>query len=171
MKTLILTGATAATPALTPTALPAQETVYTKGNVKAIDAGAGKVTILHEELFDLDMPALTVMFRADEETPGNLSEGEEIEFATGRVEGRLTVVELREWHRCPSGHRGRSRRPVRRLRCPDRDRCPAFARSGPSDLPTFRKIAPAAGCLPPRNERGNAANFSSPPRRRSCTRR
>ncbi|XDA98706.1 copper-binding protein [Sulfitobacter sp. LCG007] len=74
----------------------AQDTTFTKGSVKSIDAGAGKVTIIHEELVNLDMPAMTMVFRADEEMLARLSEGQDIEFVADRVEGKLTVVEIKE---------------------------------------------------------------------------
>ncbi|WP_426037248.1 copper-binding protein [Cypionkella sp. TWP1-2-1b2] len=68
---------------------------FTKGVVKKIDAKAGKVTIIHEELVDLDMPAMTMVFRvADAAMLETLSEGKEIEFVADRVEGKLTVTKL-----------------------------------------------------------------------------
>ncbi len=68
---------------------------FTKGIVKKIDAKAGKVTIIHEELVDLKMPAMTMVFRvADAAMLETLSEGEEIEFVVARVEGKLTVTKL-----------------------------------------------------------------------------
>ena len=68
---------------------------FTKGIVKKIDAKAGKVTIIHEELVDLEMPAMTMVFRvADAAMLETLSEGEEIEFVAARVEGKLTVTKL-----------------------------------------------------------------------------
>jgi Cu/Ag efflux protein CusF len=90
----IVTFATAGFLALASTAV-AQDTIFTNGTVKSIDAEAGKVTIIHEELVNLDMPAMTMVFRADEEKLASLSEGQEIEFVADRVEGRLTVVELK----------------------------------------------------------------------------
>ena len=35
---------------------------YTKGTVKKIDEKAGKVTLIHEDLVDLEMPAMTMVF-------------------------------------------------------------------------------------------------------------
>lgn len=68
---------------------------FTKGIVKKIDANAGKVTIIHEELVDLGMPAMTMVFRlADEAMLESLEEGKEIEFVAARVEGKLTVAKL-----------------------------------------------------------------------------
>jgi Cu/Ag efflux protein CusF len=68
---------------------------FTKGVVKKIDAKAGKVTIIHEDLVDLDMPAMTMVFRvADAAMLDTLSEGKEIEFIAARVGGKLTVTKL-----------------------------------------------------------------------------
>lgn len=68
---------------------------FTNGIVKKIDVKAGKVTITHEELVDLKMPAMTMVFRlADAAMLETLSEGEEIAFVAARVEGKLTVTKL-----------------------------------------------------------------------------
>jgi len=71
-------------------------TEYTKGTVKKVDMKAGKVTIIHEELANLDMPAMTMVFRTNE--PAMLEKmkaGDEIEFVADRVRGKLTVTELK----------------------------------------------------------------------------
>ena len=97
MKKLFVStlSATAFAVAATSSMLLAAEPTFTKGSVKALDAEAGKVTIIHEELVDLDMPAMTMVFRADEETLARMTEGQDIEFVADRVEGKLTVVELK----------------------------------------------------------------------------
>lgn len=69
---------------------------FTKGTVKKIDAKAKKVTLVHEELKDLKMPAMTMVFRVkDEAMLAKLKEGENIEFIVERVEGKLTVTEIK----------------------------------------------------------------------------
>ena len=69
---------------------------FTKGTVKKIDIEAGKVTIIHEELVDLGMPAMTMVFRvASDDMFDGLSEGQDVEFVADRVEGKLTVVEVK----------------------------------------------------------------------------
>ena len=68
---------------------------YIAGKVKKIDAKAGKVTIIHGPLVSLDMPAMTMVFRADEAVIARMSEGQEIEFTADRVNGKLTVTELK----------------------------------------------------------------------------
>ena len=73
----------------------AAEVVYTKGTVKKVDTKGGKVTIDHGPLVNLDMPAMTMVFRADETMIGKLSAGQSIEFVAEPVKGKLTVVELK----------------------------------------------------------------------------
>ncbi len=69
---------------------------YTKGVVKKVDAKGGKVTIIHEELVKLEMPAMTMVFRlADEAMLERMKEGDEIEFIADRVNGKLMVTELK----------------------------------------------------------------------------
>jgi Cu/Ag efflux protein CusF len=88
---------TAAALALVFAALPAFAQDYTKGVVKKVDAKTGKVTIAHEELKNLDMPPMTMVFRmADEAMLEKVKEGQEIEFVADRVNGKLTVTELKE---------------------------------------------------------------------------
>jgi len=69
---------------------------YTKGIVKKIDAKGKKITIVHEELKSLDMPAMTmVFFTADDAMLDAVGEGDAIEFAADRIEGKLTVTEIK----------------------------------------------------------------------------
>lgn len=71
------------------------EVEYTTGKIKKINAKAGKVTIIHGPLINLDMPAMTMVFRADEATIANMSEGQDIEFVADRVKGKLTVTQMK----------------------------------------------------------------------------
>jgi len=71
------------------------EVEYATGKIKKIDAKAGKVTIIHGPLASLDMPAMTMVFRADEAMIANMSEGQEIEFVADRVKGKLTVTQMK----------------------------------------------------------------------------
>ena len=68
----------------------------TKGKVMALDAAAGKVTIMHEDLKNLDMPAMTMVFRIGAGVDAaKLKDGADIEFKADEVGGELTVVEVR----------------------------------------------------------------------------
>ncbi len=94
MKTLVKTSIVAAVAAFLATSAMAAE--YTKGVVKKVDAKAGKVTVQHEELKNLEMPAMTMVFRTkDEAQAQQLEAGQSIEFVAERVNGKLTLVEVK----------------------------------------------------------------------------
>jgi Cu/Ag efflux protein CusF len=68
----------------------------TKGKIKKLDEKAGKVTIIHEELKSLDMPAMTMVFRIGEGVDAaKLKAGSDIEFSADRVNGKITVTEVK----------------------------------------------------------------------------
>lgn len=90
MKTLITLFAVLAL------AASAQAAEFTKGTVKKLDSSARKVTIAHEDLKNLDMPAMTMVFRVkDDAVLAKLKEGAAIEFVADRVDGKLTVTEIK----------------------------------------------------------------------------
>ncbi|MFC0199596.1 copper-binding protein [Paracoccus rhizosphaerae] len=73
------------------------DTHITNGTVTKIDTKWNKVTIDHEELKNLDMPAMKMVFQvAEPEMLETLSEGDTIQFAADRVNGKLTVTEILE---------------------------------------------------------------------------
>lgn len=69
---------------------------FTKGTVKKVDEKAKKVTLIHEELKSLDMPAMTMVFNvADDAMLARMKPGSTVEFVAGRVNGKLTVTQLK----------------------------------------------------------------------------
>ncbi len=69
---------------------------FTKGVVNKVDAKAKKVTIKHEDLKNLDMPAMTMVFRVEDPALlEKLKEGSNIEFVAERMNGKLTVTEVK----------------------------------------------------------------------------
>ncbi len=69
---------------------------YTSGMVKKLDAKQNKITIKHEELKNLDMPGMTMVFaKGDKVELAKLKEGQKIKFIADRVNGQLTVVEVK----------------------------------------------------------------------------
>ncbi|MBY5400627.1 copper-binding protein [Rhizobium sp. WSM1274] len=69
---------------------------FTKGVVNKVDIKANKVTIKHEDLKNLDMPAMTMVFRVEDPALlERLKEGSNIEFVAERVNGKLTVTEVK----------------------------------------------------------------------------
>lgn len=94
MKTIFAIAAAATLSLCAATAAFAED--FTKGTVKKIDSKARKVTLIHEELKNLDMPAMTMVFRVkDDAMLDKLKEGTEIEFVAERVDGKLTVTAVK----------------------------------------------------------------------------
>ncbi len=72
-----------------------QLTRITNGTVTKIDTKWSKVTVDHEEPKNLDRPATKIVFQAAEpEMLEKPSEGESIQFAADRVNGKLTITEI-----------------------------------------------------------------------------
>ncbi len=94
MKTLLKTMFAISAFAIIST--PVLATDYTKGVVKKVDLNARKVTVKHEELKNLDMPAMTMVFRiSQDEILDQLQVGQDIEFVAERIEGKLTMTNVR----------------------------------------------------------------------------
>ena len=90
MKTAMVLAITAAT------AFGTYAAEFTKATVKKVDMKNEKVTLIHEPLKNLDMPAMTMVFKvADKVMLEKLKEGAKIEFVADRVNGKLTVTELK----------------------------------------------------------------------------
>jgi len=53
------------------------------------------VTIKHGPLVNLDMPSMTMVFRADPDMIARMSEGQDIEFVAEPVKGKLTVTQMK----------------------------------------------------------------------------
>lgn len=65
----------------------------TDGEVRKVDKRAGKVTIRHGEIRNLEMPAMTMVFTAkDPAMLDALKEGDKIKFTADNVNGVLTVT-------------------------------------------------------------------------------
>ena len=69
---------------------------YTKGEITKVDAAQKKVTIKHEELKNLDMPPMTMVFAvANDDLMKKAKVGAQIEFVAERVNGRITVTDIK----------------------------------------------------------------------------
>ena len=65
------------------------------GVIKKIDAKAGAVTIAHGPIPNLNMPSMTMSFKAKD--PAMLTkwkEGDKVKFRTADVNGTMTVVSI-----------------------------------------------------------------------------
>jgi Cu(I)/Ag(I) efflux system periplasmic protein CusF len=66
-----------------------------EGEVRKVDKNAGKVTIKHGPLANLDMPSMTMVFRVkDPAMLDQVKEGDKIKFSADRIDGAITVTEM-----------------------------------------------------------------------------
>ncbi|CAD5255800.1 Cu/Ag efflux protein CusF [Bosea sp. 62] len=87
---------TTATLALLLLALPAAAQSVS-GTVTKVDEPQGKLTINHGPIKNLDMDAMTMVFRAgDPAMLKGLKAGTKIEFDADRVNGQITVTKLQK---------------------------------------------------------------------------
>lgn len=66
-----------------------------EGEVRRIDAEAGKVTLKHGEIKNLDMPAMQMSFRvADPAWLKTLQVGDKVRFDAAKVNGQFTITAI-----------------------------------------------------------------------------
>lgn len=66
-----------------------------QGEVRKIDKDAGKLTIRHGELKNLDMPPMTMVFRVkDPAMLEQLQVGDKISFSADKIGGQFTVTQI-----------------------------------------------------------------------------
>jgi Cu/Ag efflux protein CusF len=69
---------------------------FTNGTVKKVDEKTRKVTLIHEELKNLEMPAMTMVFQvADEALLEKLKVGAKVQFVAERINGKITVTQVK----------------------------------------------------------------------------
>jgi Cu(I)/Ag(I) efflux system periplasmic protein CusF len=67
-----------------------------EGVVRKVDKDAGKLTIKHGPLPNLDMPAMTMVFRAkDPAMLDQVKKGDKVRFEAQDIGGQLTVVRIK----------------------------------------------------------------------------
>lgn len=72
-----------------------QATSMAQGEVKKVNKDAGKITLKHGELKNLDMPPMTMVFRVkDPAMLEQLKAGDRINFVAEKIGGQLTVTQF-----------------------------------------------------------------------------
>ncbi|MBT9595838.1 MAG: copper-binding protein [Vitreoscilla sp.] len=69
----------------------------TEGEIKKVDPATAKVTIRHGEIKNLEMPAMTMVFRA--RTPSlldGLKAGDRVDFDADKIDGQYVVTAIRK---------------------------------------------------------------------------
>ena len=97
MLTALLTGAPFAHAAEDTASAPAANASapMSEGEIKKVDTAAGKLTIKHGPLVNLDMAPMTMVFRVQD--PAMLSAvqvGSKVRFIAEKINGALTVTAL-----------------------------------------------------------------------------
>ncbi|MFT0545044.1 copper-binding protein [Allopusillimonas ginsengisoli] len=64
------------------------------GEVRRVDAAAGKITIKHGAISELDLPAMTLVYIADAKLLTKIKPGDKITFKAKRVNGQYVVTEI-----------------------------------------------------------------------------
>jgi Cu/Ag efflux protein CusF len=65
------------------------------GEVKKVDPDAGKITLKHGEIKNLDMPAMQMSFRvSDPNWLKTLQVGDKVKFTADKVGGQFTITTL-----------------------------------------------------------------------------
>ena len=68
---------------------------WVDGEVRKVDRPLGKLTLRHGEIKNLEMPAMTMVFRVkDAKMLDGLVDGAKVRFAAEKLDGLITVVEL-----------------------------------------------------------------------------
>lgn len=68
-----------------------------EGEVKKLDLAQGKVTIKHGEIKNIEMPAMTMVFRAKNITLLNgLAVGDQVSFEADKVDGQYLVTAIKK---------------------------------------------------------------------------
>ena len=86
--------ATPATPATT-AQVSASAAPMTEGEVRKVDKEQRKMTVKHGEIRNLDMPAMTMVFRVKDATLlDKVKEGDKVRFTAEKIEGNITITQI-----------------------------------------------------------------------------
>ena len=67
----------------------------TDGEVRKIDTGTGRITLKHDEIKNLEMPPMTMVFRVkDAGLLGKVQVGDRVKFAAEKIDGNYTITAI-----------------------------------------------------------------------------
>ena len=70
---------------------------YTEAEVRKVDKDAGKITLKHGAIENLEMPPMTMVFRVkDPAMLDQVKAGDKVRFRAEKVGGQYTLTELKE---------------------------------------------------------------------------
>ncbi len=78
-----------------PNAAPATGASMTEGEVRKVDMQAGKITLKHAEIKNLEMPGMTMVFAVKDKTQlDTLKAGDKVTFAAEKINGNYVVTQI-----------------------------------------------------------------------------
>jgi Cu(I)/Ag(I) efflux system periplasmic protein CusF len=81
--------------AIATASLLAAATDSTEAEVRKVDLSAGKITLKHDEIKNLDMPPMTMVFQVPKPALlGSIKAGDRVRFTADKVNGAYTVLTL-----------------------------------------------------------------------------
>lgn len=92
-KALLISSVVASLISVAASAEDAKSLPIINGVVKKIDEAAGKMTIKHQAITNLDMGAMTMVFKANDPAMlKTVKPGDKIKFSADKVNGQITVM-------------------------------------------------------------------------------
>lgn len=84
-----------AAPAAAPAAAAPSSLPWAEAEVRRVDAGAGAVTLRHGDIRNLDMPPMTMVFKArDPAILNGIKAGDKVRFTADQINGTYTVLSI-----------------------------------------------------------------------------
>src|SRR5690606_7537222 len=90
----ILAGWATAPARAQPAQAAAQASATASGEVRRVNPGEGTVTIKHGEIKALDLPAMTLVYRADPALLANIRPGDSVRFTATRQGGNYVITQI-----------------------------------------------------------------------------
>jgi Cu/Ag efflux protein CusF len=89
-------GSTAAAPVAQAQTAGAPAAVdLTEGEIRKVDKSAGKITVKHGEIKNLDMPPMTMVFGVkDAAMLDKVKQGDKVRFRAASEDGKMTITEI-----------------------------------------------------------------------------
>ena len=66
------------------------------GEVRRVDAAAGKITIKHGAIADLELPAITLVYQIDPALLAGIQPGDKVSFTARREGGTYVVTKIKK---------------------------------------------------------------------------
>ena len=70
------------------------QTATASGEVRRVDAAQGKITIKHEAIADLGLPAMTLVYQIAPELLAGVNPGDKVTFTASRVNDGYVITKI-----------------------------------------------------------------------------